>query len=267
MKHDFSRLEQELKIRGYSKKTNKVYLYHNQQFLKFCKKSSLQINKQDVKRYLEYLLDKDLARATVRLICNALKFYYSQVLRRNLFQEIKLPKKDQKTVLPLTKEEILHLIDVTKNPKHKLLIELLYGSGLRVGEVVKLKFKDLFLQERLLLVRKGKGRKDRKVILSERALKNLSSFDFNEGYIFPGRGGHITIRTVQAIFEQVARKANLSKNVHPHMLRHSFASHLKDNKVETKDIQKLLGHSNKRTTERYLHRIDMDMKKIKSPLD
>ncbi len=259
--------KQELKIRGYSQKTIKAYLHYNEKFLLFCKKPALSITNQDIKDYIEYLMDKKLAKNTVRLAYNALQFYYTKFLGKKLMQNIKLPKRDQKTIICLTREEVNLLIDSIKNSKHKLLVELLYGSGLRVSEVVKLKVKDVLIDEKILIIRAGKGNKDRKVIISKKFLDNFPKYKNPESYLFPGRNTHLTIRSVQEILKKAANKSGTSKNIHHHLLRHSFATHLLNNEVDLRKIQKLLGHKNIKTTEKYLHISDKDIKNVKSPLD
>lgn len=268
MKNDFKALKQELKIRGLTKKTQQAYLYHNQKFLQFCRKESKVVVAQDVRDYLEYLIDRKLAKATVRLAYNALLFYYTQVLKRKLMVDIRIPKREKKEPVVLTPKEMKRLIKVIKNSKHRLLVELAYASGVRVSELVKFKVKDILVEEKIAVVRQGKGRKDRKVILSDKFLRDFGKGLRNqESYLFPGRKGHLTIRSVQVILKEAARKAGIKKKVYPHLLRHSFATHLVEKEVDIKYIQKILGHANKRTTERYLHLADRDIRKVKSPHD
>lgn len=265
----FDKLKQEIKIRGYSPKTKNAYLYHNQRFLSYIKKSPEQVTNQDIRNYLEYLFDKKQARETIRLAYSALHFYYTQIKNKSLMQNIKLPKKQKKMVIVLTKKEISDLIDSIKNPKHKLLIEFMYASGLRVSEVIKFKFKDILLDEKIGIVRGGKGNKDRKVILSDKFLRDIKqdSFQQPEDYLFPGRKDHLTIRSVQMILKQTAKKVGIKKQIYPHLLRHSFATHLVQNKVKEKYIQKIMGHKSNKTTKGYFHLSDHDIKTVKSPWD
>ncbi|MFC1686881.1 site-specific tyrosine recombinase/integron integrase [Nanoarchaeota archaeon] len=269
MKNNFYILKQELKIRGFSKQTQKAYLFHNQKFLKFTKKEVRKTTNQDIKDYLEYLIDKNLANATVRLAFNSLKFYYTQVIKRNLFVGLNLPKREQKIPVCLTKQEIKQLLSIIKNQKHKLLIEFIYSSGLRVSEVIKFKVEDIYIQEKIALVKQSKGKKDRKVILSkgfiEAYKKHINNLDSK--YLFPSNQGHLTSRTVQAILKTAAKKAKITKNVHPHALRHSFATHLLESGTDIRYIQKLLGHSSLRTTQRYTHISNRELENITSPLD
>ncbi|MDP3990543.1 MAG: tyrosine-type recombinase/integrase [archaeon] len=264
---DFTKLKQELKIRGYSKRTIETYPYYNQTFLQFCKKSPLQITTQDVKNYLEFLIDKGRSRATIRLVYNSLLFYYSQVLRKNIMKNIMIPKKDQKITVGLTKEEVAHLICAIKNPKHRLLVELIYASGIRAQEAVKIKVKDILIEERLIVVRAGKGNKDRKTILSKQFIKDFQGELNKEKYLFEGRSGHLTTRSVQEIIKTAAKKAGIKKRVYPHLLRHAFATHLHQSKVDVRYIQKLLGHKDQKTTESYVSVIEDEFKNINSPHD
>lgn len=121
-------LERELKIRGFSRKTIKAYLHYNIKFLNFTRKSPKEIANEDVKRYLEYLANKQVSNATLNLAINALKFYYTQILKRRFFFDIKHPKKEKRLPVVLTKEEIRKMLEVTKNLKHKLLMEVMYAS-------------------------------------------------------------------------------------------------------------------------------------------
>src|SRR3989338_3280432 len=126
----FKILIDEMKIRGYSRITIDRYCYINSRFLDFIKKSPKDVNKKDIGTYLVYLYDKNKSSATRHLICAAIKFYYEIVLKRKF--NLKYPKKSNKLPIVLGKEEVLKMIDSLKNPKHRLLLELMYGSGLRV---------------------------------------------------------------------------------------------------------------------------------------
>jgi len=268
MENEFKTLKQELKIRGFTEKTRQAYLYHNQKFLGFCQKKSDRVVAQDVKDYLEYLIDKKLARDSVRLAYNALLFYYIKILKRQWMLDIKIPKKEKKEPVVLTASEMKRLVEAIQNPKHRQLVELAYASGVRVSELVKFKVKDILTEEKIAVVRGGKGKKDRKVILSDKFLADFKG-DLNEGekYLFPGRQGHLTIRSVQVLLKEAAKKAGIKKRVYPHLLRHSFATHLVEKKVDVKHIQKILGHAHKKTTERYLHLANNDIRTVKSPHD
>jgi len=155
------------------------------------------------------------------------------------------------------------------------LLELLYGSGLRVGEAIRIKIKDVDLINRIAFVRNGKGGKDRMVRLSEMFVNDFNIYyqyvnNFENNYLFESQqriGMHISIRTAQKILEYGLKKANITKKAHLHTLRTSFATHLIQNNVDVSYVQKLLGHSRLETTQRYIRLDDSDLQLIKSPLD
>jgi integrase/recombinase XerD len=270
---DFKQFHQEMKIRGYRKKTIESYIYYNQRLLDFCEKRPLQVTSQDIKNFLESLLDKKRSRETLRLVYAALNCYYCSFLNKKVMATVRLPKKSKKRIVPLTKVEIINLIDNIENDKHKLLIELMFSAGLRVSEAVKIKIKDILVDEKTVFIRNGKGGKDRVSILSERFLEHFkeeiekNKFRYTtDSYLFSGRQGHLTVRSVQMIIKRVAKKAKLTKKVYPHLLRHSFATELIKNKTDPKQLQDIMGHSDIRTTEQYVH-IARDFSGVRSPLD
>jgi site-specific recombinase XerD len=266
-------LERELKIRGFSRKTIKAYLHYNRKFLNFARKSPKEIANEDIKRYLEYLADKKLSNTTLNLAINALKFYYTQVLKRKFFFDIKHPKKEKRLPVVLTKDEIRRMLEVTENLKHKLLMEIMYASGLRVSEIIKLKIKDIDLEEGIIRVNLGKGKKDRQTILSKRAIEDLKMYlqkrNDNNPYVFPGaqNKGHLSTRSVQKIVLRTAKLAGIKKDISCHSLRHSFATHLLEKGVDIRYIQKLLGHKRLETTQIYTKVSTQKLKEIESPLD
>jgi site-specific recombinase XerD len=161
-----------------------------------------------------------------------------------------------------------------RNLKHKSILYLTYSAGLRVSEVVRLEFTDVDQERKLILIRQGKGRKDRYTLLSEIALNVLTEYIQKSGddvktWLFPGNSPerHITERTVQIVFKNVLRKAGIKKDVSVHALRHSFATHLLESGTDLRYIQELLGHKNSKTTEIYTHVSNRNLIKIQSPLD
>jgi site-specific recombinase XerD len=266
-------LEKELKIRNYSQKTVKSYLFYNMKFLEFIKKSSDKVRSIDIKIYLNYLKDKGLSGNAISHIVSALKFYYEQVLGRKLFYSIRYPRREKRLPTVLTRDEIKKIIDSLKNKKHKLLIKIVYGSGLRVSEVVKLKISDLDLDKGIIHVICSKRRKDRNTILPKNLIEELNLYlksrkDDNL-YLFPGatKDEHLSIRSVQKIVKNATRLAGINKRVYVHALRHSFATHLLESGVDIKNIAELLGHNRLDTTLIYLHTSTEHLKNIRSPLD
>ena len=263
--NDFQILIDEMKVRGYSRQTMKAYLHINRGFLEYAGKSPKDVTRQDILQYQGMLYDRELSSATRHAACAALKFYFETVMKRRF--HLSYPKKSNRLPMVLSREEIVRMIDTTQNPKHKLLLELMYGSGLRVGEAVKVKAEDIDRERKILLIREGKGGKDRMVNLSDRFLNDLNE---SHGYLFESDyslGHHITLRTAQEIVKQACRKAGISKNAHPHTLRTSFATHLIENGTDISFVQRLLGHAKISTTQAYLRLSSASLQKVKSPLD
>ena len=178
------------------------------------------------------------------------------------------------TFLPiiLSKKEIFELLENEKNVKHRLLLMLVYSSGLRVSEVVSLKKEHIDLSRKVIYIMNGKGRKDRCTLLSEKVAGFITEYIafFNiKTWLFPGQPAtnHLSIRSAQHIFEKALRNVRIPKNISIHSLRHSFATHLLENGTDIRYIQNLLGHSNLRTTERYTHIARRSILNIKSPFD
>ena len=265
-------LRKELMVRKYSRRTVKLYLHYNEEFLKFSNKTPHQVSNEDID-YLYYLAEKKNASAsTLNIAINALKFYYGEVLKRRFAYMIRRPKKDKKLPVVLSQEEVSRILSSVTNLKHRLILMLMYSAGLRVGEVVKLKIEDIDAKRKLIRIRGGKGRKDRYTILSEIVLKTFKEYVGKyrpEKWLFPGqrKDMHISTRTVQAIFERARNKAGIKKDATVHSLRHSFATHLLESGVDLRYIQELLGHKSSKTTEIYTHVSTKNLSKIKSPLD
>lgn len=253
-------------LEGLSRKTKKNYLYNISKFLLWVKNNSQSISYTPVKRYflgLSEIYDVN----TIRQIMASLKYFFKV---NNLDVEIEnIPAPKRKKQLPkvLSKEEILTIINNTKNLKHKLIILLLYSAGLRVSEVVNLKRSDLDTTSNKILISQAKGNKDRYTILSNKVKELLTKYlcetSFKSKYLFEGRNGKYTIKSIQ----EILKKASINKHVTPHMLRHSFATHLLEQGTDIRYIQKLLGHSKLETTSIYTHVASKDFLKVKSPLD
>jgi integrase/recombinase XerD len=261
-------LQTELKLRGFSLNTERTYLHHNQAFLAFVKKQPAEVVENDIRLYLAHLLREEKQKSSVALVRSALLFYYNEVLKKS-FASIKTPKIPKKLPITLTKEEIKKLLEATHG-KSQLLIKLLYASGLRISEALKLKVEDLEIEQRIGWVRNGKGGKDRMIILSEQVLAELKEYlrtnKITAGYIFLGRNGRpMTSRNAQLIVQRAS--AGMAKHITPHKLRHSFATHLREAGQDLRVIQELLGHSSIQTTEIYTHVSTEEKRKVVSPAD
>ncbi len=253
------RLGQEMKLRNFSKKTISSYLYYNKELLRFANKSPSEINKQDIRDYLDCLINLGRSYATIDLVINAFKFYYGQIMQRKFFISdfgIKRPRKEKKLPIVLSKQEIIKMINVIGNIKHKLMIQILYSSGLRVSELINLKIDDINFNRRTITVKAGKGKKDRITIVSRIVLKNIERYLLEYQpliYLFESHeaGTKINVRTVQVIVAQAVKRAGFNNKYTAHSLRHSFATHLLENGVNLRYIQELLGHARLETTQIY----------------
>jgi len=273
LNQNLEELKRELIIRKYSKKTINAYIYHNKEFLNFCKKEYKDIADEDIKNYLYFLTEKkNVSASTLNIAISALKFYYGEILKKNFVYEIKRPKKDKKLPVVLSQEEVSKILSSVENIKHKAILMLVYSSGLRVGEVVKLKPEDIDSNRKIIHIRGAKGRKDRYTMLSDKILETLREYWKQykpQKWLFKGANPerHITTRTVEKIFKHACEKAVIRKDVTVHTLRHSFATHLLESGTDLRYIQELLGHKSSKTTEIYTHVSTKDIGKIKSPLD
>jgi len=271
-------MKKEMLRRKLSHKTIKSYLFYVKKFLLFSKDKPLkQISKKDCNEFLLKFMNKEfswcnfnneIAGSTLNVALNSLRFLMEEVLRKSMRLNIKYSKAPKNLPTCLTKKEISIFLNAIKNPKHKLLISLMYGAGLRVSEVVNLKRKDLDLNQSIGWVRHGKGNKDRPFIIPKCLIQELNTLiEKNNFYLFPGRNGHLTTRSVQMIINQITKKLNWKKHIHPHTFRHSFATHLLEQGNDVTSVQSLLGHNEARTTLTYLHIVKPELIKIKSPLD
>lgn len=265
------KLETELKLRGFSQNTVKTYTHSNTLFLVWVKKQPEQVTEQDVKDYLAHLIsDEKISASSIALKKAALKFLFDEIMKKDIVN-MKTPKIPKHIPVVLTKDEVKKLIESAGSYKSKMIIQFLYSSGLRLSELIQLKIDDLEIKEKMGWVRGGKGGKDRMFILSDTIIKELEKYlltlEPKEKYLFPGPKGHVSPRNVQKILENATEKSGLKKKVHPHMLRHCFATHLLDAGVDIRKIQELLGHSNLQTTQIYTTVSKEELKKVKSPLD
>jgi len=261
-------LETEIKIAKLSPYTLRNYLDFNLQLLNHSNKQPEQIKQQDIKNFLADKMT-DRASSSIILFLASIKFAYSNILSKDPTVGIKRPKSDKKIPIVLTKQEIINLLNSTKTLKSKFILQLLYSSGLRVSEIVNIKPVDIDFNENTGWVRQGKGKKDRLFILSKKLSKKLEKFinkNSNWIYVF-SKQKPLTTRNIQKIVQKASQKAGIDKQVHPHTLRHSFATHLLEKKVDIRTIQKLLGHNSIATTQIYLHISTAELKKVKNPLD
>jgi integrase/recombinase XerD len=291
-----------MKIRGYSFRTQKVYAAHLRRFWRYIAmaeedtqkkedtskegnmvtpgESSASIDRDEssikhamIQQYLLSLAEEGKSYAYIDQAVSAIKFYYVDTQGRiDLIVSFTRPKKEQKLPNVLSIQEVVRLLDSISNLKHKAMLTLVYSSGLRIGEVVRLRVEDIDPERKAVHVRQGKGRKDRYTILSDRAFALVKQFIQSEQleyWLFPGAtpGKHLTERTVQKVFEHARTAAGIRKSCSVHTLRHSFATHLLEAGTDLRYIQEFLGHRSSKTTEIYTHVTIKDTRRIQSPLD
>lgn len=258
------KLRTELEIRNFSHETVKGYMKSVERYLQY---SAGELTQDEVKQYIQAMIKKQEPSSVAREIF-AIQFFFANVLGKKIY--IPRPKRSRKLPEILTPKEVRAMIYAIQNSKHRLILELLYGCGLRVSEVVYLKKEDANFSEKLLHIRLAKGKKDRFVRIPESVREELQSYCnlLNDDYLFPSnRGGKLTTATIQAIVENAAKKAGITKEVYPHLLRHSFATHLLEQGTDLRIIQKILGHSDIKTTQIYTQISQQSIKNVRSPLD
>ncbi|MPQ33925.1 integrase [Clostridium estertheticum] len=268
------RMKMDMELRGYSPVTIKNHINNVSNFAKFYNKSPELLREKEIRDYLHYCITgKKLSEGSVNGINSSLKFFYTKTLNRywnmDKIARIKEPKRLPAVLSP---EEVKSVFEVTENLKHKVILMTVYSAGLRVSEVYNLKITDIDSKNMQILIREGKGKKDRYSLLSKANLKILREYwrrYHPTEYLFSGNGrtDSISPRSVQKMLEKSIKKTKITKHVTVHTLRHSFATHLLDAGTDICYIQRLLGHSRITTTTIYLHLRRMDLLNIKSPLD
>lgn len=260
-------------IKKYSEHTMKSYTALFSSFIHYYSARKLEtIQEDDIQRYLLHLIKLKRSDSYINMSINAIKFYYEIVLGMpNRFYSIDRPRKKEKLPEVLSKEEIVCMIDCTNNIKHRCIVSLLYSAGLRRNELLNLKLTDIDSKRMNIKVVNGKGGKDRYTLLSKTVLEELRVY-FKEWkpkvYLFEGpTAKQYSGKSVGEIVRKSALAAKIKKRVTPHMLRHSFATHLLENGTDLRYIQVLLGHSSTKTTEIYTHVATKSFVLIKNPLD
>lgn len=268
------RMQEELQRRNYSESTTVCYLRQITEFAKHFGRSPAQLGPEEIKQFQLYLVqEKKVSWATYIHTTAALRFLYVKTLGRAFMAEkIPYPKRPRHLPTVLSQEEIERLLNATRLLKHRALLMVLYGAGLRVSEACRLTIDDIDSSRMVIHVRQAKGKKDRDVMLSPLLLETLRQY-WKSGrpkrWLFPGYDPDKPMRTksVFLMVRSVATRAKIAKTVSPHKLRHSFATHLLESGTDLRTIQLLLGHADVRTTIIYLQVSQQHIRKIVSPLD
>lgn len=276
LKPDFTPIPEayllKLELKRYSDNTVRNYVACFEAFINYYHgKDPITLNEIDIRNYLQKLIQEGKSNSYVNLAVNSIKFYYEIVLGMpNRFYAIERPRKEKQLPEVLPKEDIVKIMQYTNNIKHKCIIGLLYSSGLRRSELLNLKVTDIDSKRMIVTIKSAKGNKDRVSILSPSILKDLQNYYRiyrPKTYLFEGQSRNkYSGSSVLNIVVMAAKKAGIQKKVTPHMLRHSFATHLLENGTDIRHIQLLLGHSSTKTTEIYTHVANRSFMEIKDLL-
>lgn len=271
------RMLEELQRRNYSSETTRAYLFAVKDFAGYFGKRPDKLGQEHLRQYQLHLLnDRKLAVETVVVRISALRFFFVKVLRRP-YREIDLvyPKRPERLPVILSEEEVARLIESAITSYHRVILMTLYGTGLRREELCRLKVSDIDSQRMVVHVRQGKGNKDRDVTLSQRLLEVLRAYwkwRKPKTYLFPSLYRKrpeqpIDSKTVWHAVREAARRAGIKKKVSPHLLRHSWATHLLERGADLKAIQVLLGHVDLEATTIYLHLSQRHLQALNNPID
>jgi len=270
---------EELQRRNYSEHTTRYYIRTVEDFARRFNCRPDRLGPRHIREYQAELFQKrKLSPGTVRIRLAALRFFYIKTLKKAWsIDETPYPKNSHRLPTILSQEEVAQLIGAAATPFHRTLLMTLYGTGLRCAELTRLKICDIDSKRMVIRVQDGKGRRDRDVMLSPRLLEELRQHwrrlrRKTSDWLFPGNCRHtadypIETKTPRNACRQAAQRAGLKKAVHPHTLRHCFATHLLEAGADLRTIQILLGHHDLKETTRYLHLSQRHLKATASPLD
>lgn len=254
-----NKIENQAKLKGFSKNTISNYVFHIKKYLE---------SGESPRKYLLSLINKKKSDETIRNIGFAIKFYL-KIMGLNDYIEFPNLKREKRLPIILSRQDIEKMIMSTKNVNHRLIIQIIYATGMRASEIVNLKWKDIDFKRNIIHIKLSKGKKDRIVMLSPKIKKNLKKLtEIKKEHVFiTTRKSKYTTRTIEKIVSNAAKKAGIKNKITPHTLRHSFATHLLERGTDIRYIKELLGHSNISTTLIYTKVSNKDISKIKSPLD
>jgi len=268
---DVERLSQLMRVRNYSNKTIKSYCSCIRHFGDYGVSRQMEhATPEEIRGYLFHLVNNEgYSPTSLNQVINALRFLYVDVFNKSfILGKVPRPRKERKLPDVLTKDEVRDVLHSTSNPKHRLLLMLIYSAGLRVGEASRLRLEDIDARRKMIHLRAAKGKKDRYTLLSERAMDELREYlkvYKPIKYVFEGEhaGKPLGIRSMERVFE----RAGIKKHVSVHTLRHSFAAHLLEQGTDLRHIQVLLGHASSKMTEIYTHVSKRAIEGIHNPLD
>jgi site-specific recombinase XerD len=269
---------EELERRNYSQATARTYIDAIRRFAAHFHRSPDQLGPIEIREYQLHLYQRKLTPKTIRVQTAALRFFYRKVLRQRLTaDDLPLPKLARRQVpIVLSRDEVARLIEAAANLRHRTILMTLYSTGMRCSELCHLRPEDIDRERMVVRIRQGKGGKDREVPLSPKLHAQLRmyyrSVKRRNGWLFPSVQTRrpdqpITQKTVWHACREACRRAGIAKAVHPHTLRHSFATHLFDDGAELPVLQTLLGHADPRDTMIYIHLATRRLRSAPNPLE
>ncbi len=268
------RMEEDLKLGGYSLSTGKIYLLYARLFAKFHRRSPVEMSEPEIRQYLLHLVEeRQVSRPTFRQVRAGLTFLYTVPLRLPLeVEHLAIPRRPVRLPKVLSGTEVTALLAAVRSQKYRGILMTMYAGGLRVSEACRLRPEDIDSKRMVILVRAAKGGRDRYTLLSERLLVFLRDYwrrTRPEGWLFPGhtKARHASPDTVRQVFQKAPAAAGITKKATPHILRHCFATHLLETGVDVTVVQTLLGHASLRATEVYTHISLEHLGRTRSPLD
>ena len=258
----------------YSPNTQRIYGHYFNDFITYFKGANVaDLTKEQINNHILTLIkSQNISISQQNQRINAIKFYYEKLLgREKQYYELYRPNKEHKLPKVLSKNEVKKILNSCDNMKHKCILMLIYSAGLRRSELINLKILDIDSERMVINIKGAKGKKDRISLLSDNLLQLLRKYYkkyIPKVYLFEGQnGGKYSPTSVANILKKASLKAEIKKKVTPHMLRHSFATHLLEQGTDLRYIQELLGHNSSKTTEIYTHVSKRAIDKIKNPID
>ncbi len=267
------RMTEDMTIRGFTVGTQRGYLVAVENFTSFLGRAPDGATAEDLRRYQLHMRSNGASATSMNAAVSALRFLFGVTLGRDDAQVgMTTVREPHKLPVVLSPEEVARLLDAASGLKYRAALSVAYGAGLRASEVVSLKLTDIDSSRLVIRVERGKGRKDRYAMLSEHLLHLLRTYwkeSRPQGWLFPGQNpvNPLTTRQLNRAFHGAKAAAGIDKPVSLHTLRHCFATHLLEQKVDIRVIQVLLGHKKLDTTARYSHLASTTLRAVKSPLD
>ena len=262
-----------LKVKRYSPNTIKTYSSFVNLVIRHFKKPLKEVSEQDLYNYIYNLIHhKKISFSYQKQLVMSIKLYYKELLNTEINIQYLIPsRKEKKLPIVLSKNELKRIVNAIENVKHRCIISLIYSAGLRISELVNLEITDIDSERMFISIKRAKGNKDRVIPLSEKILKMLRIY-YKEykpkQFLFEGQKGRkYSPSSIRQVLKKGGIKAGLKKLVSPHTLRHSYATHLLEDGVDVRVIQKLLGHNSLNTTMIYTHIATPSLLKVKSPFD